>query len=393
MSSKNELFPYFQPIIGVASGKIIGYEALARQFNTENQVISAGGLFSSNKEYDVSQLIEWDRDLRWQALKKFSQLNDNSHLTLNISSAWIEYVTDLKAIPTLQMLEKLNINRNRIIIEITETQGDIDRLIKIVKIYRNNGLKVAIDDFGAGFSQLDRIMAIRPDIIKIDMCLFKQAAKGGIASDVVHLLARLSKRTGCRIVCEGVETDAEFMFGLNCGAHFLQGHLFSQAQKEFQPELSYEKHISSLRTKYLNRTLKKQQNIISKVNLIKALIIRLKHKLQDDFNLNELASWSFQETGILRFYLCNNQGIQTSPNFNFAENKWFSDTTKIGFNWSWRSYFYHLLALENSDIDEPDRFVTSERYKDFNSSYMCKTLSIRLDMDRILLVDIKADWN
>ena len=390
MKQNKKLFPYFQPIIGVASGKIIGYEALARQYDEHNQIISAGSIFSCKKT-DISQLLEWDRDVRWQALVKFSQLTDDSYLTLNVSSTWIDYISDLNALPTLQMLKKLDINPNRIIIEITETKCDIDRLIKVVKTYRKNGLKVAIDDFGSGFSQLERVMSIQPDIIKIDMRLFKEAAKGGIASDIVHLLARLSQRTGCRIVCEGVETDEEFIFGLSCGAQLLQGYLFSQAEAEFQPALKYEKHIKSLRSKFSTRFLETQVAKNNKVNKIKALINQLKKVLQNDFNLNELASWNFEEIGILRFYLCDNNGLQTSPNFNFSNNSWFSDPTKIGYNWSWRSYFYHLLAMEKTHSDDLNHFVTSERYKDFASEVLCKTLSTRLDPDRILLVDIHAD--
>lgn len=391
MKQDNKLFPYFQPIVGIASGKIIGYEALARQYDENNQVISAGAIFSC-QQTDITELIELDRSIRWQALEKFSKLDDNSYLTLNISSTWIDYISDLNSLPTLQMLDKLAIDRKRIIIEITETKCDINKLIRIVKTYRDNGLKVAIDDFGAGFSQLERVMSIRPDIIKIDMRLFKQAAKGGIASDVVHLLTRLSKRTGCRIVCEGVETDEEFIFGLNCGAQFLQGYLFSQAEAEFQATLRYEKHISSLRTKFLNRTLNRQTTKNIKVKAIKKLINRLKQTLQEDFNLNELATWNFEELGILRFYLCDNKGIQTSPNFNFSDKKWFTDATKIGYNWSWRSYFYQLLAMETSNPETLNHFVTSERYKDFDNDLLCKTLSTRIDINRVLLVDIQADW-
>ena len=390
MNQQNEIFPYFQPIIGVASGKIIGYEALARQYDEDKQIISAGNIFC-NEDIEVEERIELDRNIRRQALERFSQLPGNSYLTLNISSAWIEYVSDMNELPTLKMIDEFGIDRSRIIIEITETEGDIDRLVKLVGIYRKNGLKVAIDDFGAGFSQLERVMAIRPDIIKIDMRLFKKAAKGGIASDVVHLLARLSKRTGCRIVCEGVETAEQFVFGLNCGAQFLQGYLFSEAKAEFLPELAFEKHLGSLRNKFLSKTLVKQQNKIKKISNIKQLILRLKDTLQDDFNLNELATWNFEATGILRFYLCNNQGVQVSPNFNFSEKKWYTDPSKIGFNWSWRSYFYNLLALEAAEEPDLHRFVTSERYKDFDTEFLCKTLSIRLDQNRVLLVDIKTD--
>lgn len=387
MEPKANLFPYFQPIVSVANGKITGYEALARQFDQHNKVISAGSLFSS-PHLDAKQRTELDRQVRWHALKKFAELDSNTYLAINISAAWIDNLRRLNALPTLKMLDDLNIDRHRIIIEITEDHADLNKLTEIVKRYRKQGLRVALDDFGAGASQLQRVMAIQPDIIKIDMRLFKKATKGGIASEVVNLMTRLGKRTGCQIICEGVETDEEFLFGLNCGAQFMQGYLFSPAEAEFKPANLYEQHITSLRNKFLKNTLAKQQAKISAINATKTLIYRLADTLQGDFNLNELASWNFTQSGVMRFYLCDNKGYQLSPDFNFSEDKWFTDPRKIGFNWSWRPYFFQLLALEASG--DYGRIVTSERYRDFGSDFLCKTLSLRLDPDRILLVDIVA---
>lgn len=389
MTQDKELFPYFQPIIGAASGSIVGYEALARQRDESGRVISAGALFSSS-DIDPEQLIAWDRIVRRQALEQFSRSNITGYLTINISAAWIDQLVDFNTLPTLQMLDEFNVDRNRIIIEITESQGNLDKLVEIARIYRRHGLKIAIDDFGAGFSQLERVMAIQPDIIKLDMQLFQNAAKGGIASDIVHLISRLAKRTGCRIVCEGVETDEDFHFGLNCGAQYMQGYLFSPATAEFKKPSHYKQQIDLLRKTFLKNTLVKEENKIRFIANIKKLIDLLKEALESDFDLNKLASHPFEQSGILRFYLCNNDGDQISSNFNFADTKWFEDTSQLGFNWAWRPYFYQLLALESTQ--DSYRLVTSERYRDFNTDILCKTLSLRLDADRILLIDIAAEW-
>lgn len=387
MNAPKNLFPHFQPIVSVANGKIIGYEALARQLDSKNKIVSAGKLFSS-PDLDAKKRTELDRHVRWQALQKFAELDNNTSLAINISAAWIDNLRQLNALPTLKMLEELNIDRQRIIIEITEDHADLNKLKEIVKRYRKQGLRVALDDFGAGSSQLQRVMGIQPDIIKIDMRLFKQATKGGIASEVVNLMTRLGKRTGCQIICEGVESDDEFLFGLSCGAQYMQGYLFSPAQAEFKAADTYEQHIASLRNKFLKNTLNKLLGKVDAINTTKTLIYKLAEALQGDFNLNELASWNFTESNVIRFYLCDNQGYQSSPDFNFSKDKWFTDPRKIGFNWSWRPYFFQLLALEASG--DRNRIVTSERYRDFGSELLCKTLSLRLDPDRILLVDIIA---
>lgn len=389
MSPEKKLFPYFQPIIGAASGTIIGYEALARQHDAKGRIISAGELFSST-DIATDQLIAWDRMVRRQALEQFSRSNYKGYLTINISAAWIDQIADFKSLPTLLMLDEFNVDRNRVIIEITESKGDLDKLVEIARLYRQHGLKIAIDDFGAGFSQLERVMAIQPDIIKLDMQLFQSAAKGGIASDVVHLISRLAKRTGCRIVCEGVETVEDFHFGLSCGAQYMQGYLFSPATAEFKEPLHYQKQISTLRKTFLKKTLAKEEHKIQFIANIKGLIELLKKALESDFNLKKLSAHPFEKSGILRFYLCNNEGDQISSNFNFADSNWFEDPAQIGFNWAWRPYFYQLLALESAK--DSYRLVTSERYRDFNSDMLCKTLSLRLDEERILLIDIAAEW-
>jgi EAL domain-containing protein (putative c-di-GMP-specific phosphodiesterase class I) len=389
MNTEKILFPYFQPIVGAASGTIIGYEALARQHNDSGQVISAGGLFTSS-DISVDQLIAWDRKVRRLALQQFKLSNYNGYLAINISAAWVDLIADFNSIPTVLILDELQIDRSRIIIEITESKGDLDKLVEIASVYRRHGLKIAIDDFGAGFSQLERVMAIQPDIIKLDMQLFQKAAKGGIASDIVHLISRLAKRTGCRIVCEGVETAEDFHFGLSCGAQYMQGYLFSPAIAEFKEPRHFHQQISMLRKTFLKKTLIKEQHKIHFIANIKGLIDLLKTALETDFNLNKLAVHPFEKSGVLRFYLCNNDGEQISSNFNFSEGKWFEDTTQLGFNWAWRPYFYQLLALET--INDCYRLVTSERYRDFNTDMLCKTLSLRLDAERILLLDIIAEW-
>ena len=387
MTISTQLFPYFQPILGSATGKIVGYEALARRFDLQGNLKSAGELFL-HPDISDKQLIEWDRNVRRQALQRFSEVKNDCYLTLNISAAWIDYIEDFSVLPTLQILDEFDIDKNRITIEITETQGDLDKLLKAVEMYRKHNLKIAIDDFGAGFSQLERVMAIQPDIIKLDMQLFQNAARGGIETDVVHLLSRLAKRTGCKIVCEGVETNEDFLFGLNCGAQYMQGYLFSPATEHFQDSHRYYSQISALRETFLERALEIQMYKNQFNERIQKLIYYLQEEVvKPDFSHEKLSTKLFKNSGLLHFYVCDNQGNQITPNFNFSNNAWLADKKQLGFNWAWRPYFYEVLSFETNN-----RIVTSERYRDFSTDTLCKTFALRLDKTRVLLVDVIADW-
>ncbi|MFA5985171.1 MAG: EAL domain-containing protein [Methylococcaceae bacterium] len=390
MPPKSSLFPYFQPIICTASGRIVGYEALARQYDNNGQIISAGDLFASINSDNDAHLLHLDRQVRRQALERFSQLDSKAYLAINISASRLDQFDDFSALPTLQMLQELNIDKNRVIIEITESRVELKKLVSAVKEYRKHGLKVAVDDFGAGYSQLERVLAMRPDIIKLDMKFFKQAAKGGMQKDIIHLITRLSQRTASRIVCEGIETNDEFFYALSCGAQFMQGYLFSAAVPEFHETLHFKEQIGQLRKKFLTKTIQKEQKKVATIKQIKSLIDQLRKALESHFNLNELSAFPFEESGVLRFYLCDNQGNQISSNFNFSEGKWFEEHHEVGFNWSWRPYFYELLALEH--VNDSYRIVTSEPYRDYTTSLLCKTMALRLDAERILLIDVVAEW-
>lgn len=388
MSPETSFFPYFQPIISIASGRIVGYEALARQLDEDNHIVSAGHLFGK-PQLQAEELREIDRQVRWLALQKFVRLYEHTYLAVNISAAWINSLPDLRDLPTLKMLDRLNIDRSRIIIELSEGEVNLAKLKEVVTIYKRDGLRVAIDNFGSDLLQLERIIAISPDIVKINIRLFKKAIKDRIVSDVVQLLTRFGSRLGSQIICQGVETDEEFLFGLNSGAQFFQGFLFSAAQPEFQPSHQYQPHAISLRQKFVNKKIVEEHIKIDRMNTVKAIVYRLKQELQNDFNLNTLLNWRFEEAGILRFYLCMNNGEQISPDFNFSDGKWFNDARKIGFNWSWRPYFYQVLAL--GKLADLDRIVVSDQYKDFDTGMLCQTLSLHLDEERILMVDMKTE--
>ncbi|MGS8556575.1 EAL domain-containing protein, partial [Salmonella enterica subsp. enterica serovar Soahanina] len=74
-----------------------------------------------------------------------------------------------QALPSLQQVQAHGVDPRRIVFEITELGGDIQRLADVVARYREAGARIAIDDFGAGYSQLDRVLALQPDILKLDM--------------------------------------------------------------------------------------------------------------------------------------------------------------------------------------------------------------------------------
>jgi EAL domain-containing protein (putative c-di-GMP-specific phosphodiesterase class I) len=197
----------FQPFIDTATGRVAGVEALGRLRQADGSLQSVGPLFADPRRPAV-QLRRLDRQIRDNALSRLHEAPSDWFLSLNISPRWITRLRHDESPPSLKQLQTYGIPAERIVFEITELSGDGQRLKDVVARYRDAGARIAIDDFGAGYSQLDRVLALQPDILKLDMRLFQAAARGGPSSDVVKALAQMAEKTGCWIIAEGVETEA-----------------------------------------------------------------------------------------------------------------------------------------------------------------------------------------
>lgn len=382
----SHFLPYFQPIVGVASGRIEGYELLARRMTADGNIVSAGGFFTDDQTADDDKLSV-DRHLRSQAFKQFCESTEAGFLSINILPAWIMRLAEGVVSPTLEMLEKIGLPPERVVVEITESHGDLERLQNLVKQYRQAGVRVAIDDFGARESQIDRVIALEPDWIKLDMQLFQRAARGHASSDILLGMMSLAQRAGSTVVCEGVETDSDFYFGLECGAQMMQGFRFSAANSHFLPPAAAQVSIQSLlqqfrtlKTARLHRTIDRTQSLKIAIQHLRKLLLSGK--------ATEVDTAELYANGALRFFLCDKQGIQISPNYELSPSGIQTDPSYQGYNWSWRPYFPTLLAMEHRPQSD---LVASGAYRDANNRKLCKTFGVFLDSDRILLIDAQVD--
>ena len=389
MSAQNldpgQYFPCFQPIIDLVTGHIEGYEALARYRDQTGQLRSAGALFHSQGP-DQDSILAIDRQIRTLALQHFAEQPEAGYLTLNISPDWIDRLRGDTS-PTIAMIDASGIDPHRVVIEITEGRGDLKQIERVVSEYRNAGLRVAIDDFGAGASQVDRIIALKPDLIKLDMRMFKDAAQGGIGADVTLAAADIAQRVGCDIVCEGVETEPELHFGIECGARYIQGFIFHPALERTLAADQELPAVRRLQASFLKRKTELLRNITTHNHRIRNQVMNIRQHLAAD-RAQELSAPGLFQNGILRYYLCRPDGTQISDNIEVRPDRFEHHPGYRQYNWSHRPYFPLLVALDTSLTH---RVVASDSYRDSTSDQMCKTYATCIRDDLILLVDVTVD--
>ncbi len=380
-----KVFPYFQPIVETATGRIAGYEALARMEDEDGNVVSAGGLFS-DQTIAVKERIVLDRDVRLQALKQLELLPENTFLSINISPEWLKYLESLDNLPTLDMIKALAADPSKVVIEITELDGDIDVIQRLTEKYRASGFRVAIDDFGTGFSQLDRIALLKPDIIKLDMTLLKSGAKDSRGSSMVQMLGELASKLGSKVLCEGVETEDEYYLALSCNAVYVQGFLFSPATAEMlSPDTTVE-NVQNLLGHYRDRAVEATSRSYWRAEKVKSELMSLREVLRVADAEDDLQHFVAADH-LIRFYICDRMGNQISPNYENSDRGWIRDEGHRGYNWSWRPYFFELLG--SSDME--NRLVFSDPYQDIHTGLRAQTAVLFVDDSRILLADLRDD--
>jgi EAL domain-containing protein (putative c-di-GMP-specific phosphodiesterase class I) len=124
---------------------------------------------------------------------------------------------------------EIQLDSHLLVCEIIETEAqDVETLVRIAGEMRRYGIRLAVDDFGVGHSDLDRVKLIGPDIVKIDGVWFRQIAALPAAAALFRSFVSGLHELGAQVLIEGIETPGELACAVEAGADYLQGFLFSR---------------------------------------------------------------------------------------------------------------------------------------------------------------------
>ena len=152
----------------------------------------------------------------------------NAELSVNISFSDVE--KEQTRIEIFSLLKKHKENAHRVIFELLEDENvkDFDVIKKFIKEIKNKGVQIAIDDFGAGYSNFERILEFEPDIIKIDGSLIKNIQTDVFSRDLVETIVAFAKKQNIKTVGEFVENEAIFNILNEIGVDYSQGYYFGK---------------------------------------------------------------------------------------------------------------------------------------------------------------------
>lgn len=206
--------PVFQPIWNFAEGTPAGFEALCRfepePYRTPDLWFEEAAEVGLGEELELAMISK--------ALAALEHFPTEVYLSINASPSTV----------ISGGLEKIiaGLPQDRLLLEITEHAfvADYQGLVAALAPMRARGLRLAIDDAGAGYASLQHIVRLKPDIIKLDMSLTRDIDTDQALRSLANALIHFSRETGATIVAEGIETEGEYQMLKMLGIYGGQGY-------------------------------------------------------------------------------------------------------------------------------------------------------------------------
>jgi len=223
---------HYQPRVEIASGRTVGFEALARWRDEELGAVSPGTFIPIAEQTGL--IVPLGRQVLQTACRRAAEWERSPHgfdgrISVNVSSIQFKHVDVARELA--DALAASRVNPLRLEIEITESLilHDTQRVIETLHEIREMGVKIALDDFGTGYSSLSYLRRLPLDVLKIDMAFVRGIARSREDAALTRAIIAMAKALDLSIVAEGVETAEQRDLLREWGCSEMQGFLVSPA--------------------------------------------------------------------------------------------------------------------------------------------------------------------
>jgi diguanylate cyclase (GGDEF)-like protein/PAS domain S-box-containing protein len=228
---RDELRVLYQPIVDLATRRVVGAEALLRWEHPQLGVLPPDEFIRLAEDTNLIVPIgEWVLDQALATLAAWRRAAPEAQLTIavNVSARQIAARTLVDA--TARLLAEHGIPGPALCLEITESTllADADVAAEVLRGLRALGVKLAIDDFGTGYSSLSYLRRFSVDFLKVDRCFVNEMVSSPDDHVIVRAVIDLGRSLGLDVIAEGVETQAQLDELTVAGCALAQGYLWSE---------------------------------------------------------------------------------------------------------------------------------------------------------------------
>ncbi len=233
---EQQLEPYYQPIVCLATGKLAGFEALIRWHHPVHGTIMPNSFITTAEQSDLIKgvtsacLYQACRDLpelRLAALKNIEQVKP-VFMSVNVTGRDLANPQLLQEVQS--NLDQFGLTADTLKLEVTENSlmHDLDAASSVLLRLRELGIGIAIDDFGTGYSSMSHLTQLPISVLKIDRSFISAMPTSQQNRNVVTTILRLARELGVPTVAEGVDSLDAIAFLAEHGCEYVQGYFYSK---------------------------------------------------------------------------------------------------------------------------------------------------------------------
>jgi len=226
--NQGRIVTHFQPIVRCgAPDSVFAHECLMRGISEDGQLVSPATLLAAARA--TGTLFHLDRLARTTAIRMAAAANVEGTIFINFNPNSI-YNPEHCLRTTIQAVQESRLEPSRVVFEIVESEiiADFPRFRRIADFYRREGFRLAVDDLGAGYSDLNRVSELQPEFVKLDMDLTRNIHSDPSRQLVVGQILEIAADLGMKTIVEGIESAEEHAFLQAAGADYAQGYLFGR---------------------------------------------------------------------------------------------------------------------------------------------------------------------
>lgn len=229
---RGELHVVYQPIVDLATGQIVGAEALSRWSHPTRGPIPPLEFIALAEESDrILELGRWVLETACRQRRAWQPSLDRSELSVSVNLSGRQVAAASLVADVSRVLAETGLDPATLTLEITESAlvDDVAAAVRALHALKALGLRLAIDDFGTGYSSLSYLRQFPVDVLKIDRSFVAGVDGTAEATGLVRSILNLCSTLHLEAVAEGIETPEQRTALLGLGTRYGQGHLFARA--------------------------------------------------------------------------------------------------------------------------------------------------------------------
>lgn len=228
---REEFQNFYQPIVSLSSGQIVGFEALLRWHHPTRGMVSPGEFIPVAEDTGlIRELGWWNLREACRQMTQWRRQYKDHNLTVSVNLSAKQFLQPNLVEDIRRLLQELQLPPNTLKLEITEStvMADPAAAIEMLQQIKSLGISLAIDDFGTGYSSLSYLHRFPLDTLKIDRSFISGMQEGGEGMEIARTILPMAMNLHLDVIAEGVETAEQLALLQKLQCKYGQGYYFSK---------------------------------------------------------------------------------------------------------------------------------------------------------------------